>query len=137
MKEADFFVYADDAKLFNHIQNANDVLALQTDLNRMASGINDWSLKLIISKCRVVSYGRKRNVIKHNYFITNRNIEQIERAEYITDLAVVFDPQLNFSLHIKEKVNKAYSRLGILRRNFKYMSLEVFVCYIKQWLDHI
>ena len=34
-EEADLFVYADDAKLFNHIKNADDVLALQTDLYRM------------------------------------------------------------------------------------------------------
>ena len=34
---ADLFVYADDAKLFSHIKNANDILILQTDLNRMVS----------------------------------------------------------------------------------------------------
>ena len=32
---------------------------------------------------------------------------------------------------MKEKVNKAYSRLGILRRNFKYMSIEVFCLLYK------
>ena len=75
------FVYADDAKLFIIYKNANDVLALQTDLNKMVSWINDWLLKLNNNKCQVVSYGRKRNIINHNYFIGN---EQIERVEYIT-----------------------------------------------------
>ena len=106
-EEADLFVYADDAKLFNHIKNANYVLALQTDLNKMVSWINDWSLKLNTNNCRVVCDDRKKNIINHNYFIGN---EQIERVEYITDLGVIFDRQLNFSLHIKEKVSKAYSR---------------------------
>ena len=68
------------------------------------------------------------NIVNHNYFIGN---EQIERVEHITDLGVTFDPQLKFNLHIKEKVNKAYSRLGIIRRNFKYMSMQVFCLLYK------
>ena len=64
----------------------------------------------------MVFYGRKRNIVNNNYFIGN---EQIKRIEHITDLGVVFDRQLNFSLHKKEKVNKAYSRLGTIRRNFQ------------------
>jgi len=34
--------------------------------------------------------------------------------------------KLNFSLHISEKVNKANSILGIVRRNFTYLSQESF-----------
>ena len=43
----------------------------------------------------------------------------MERAESITDLEVVFDQKLKSGLHIREKVNKAYARLGIIKRNFK------------------
>ena len=37
-EEANLFVYADDAKLINHMKNAIDILALQADLNRWLAG---------------------------------------------------------------------------------------------------
>ena len=60
--------------MLSYIKNAHDVLALQTDLNRMVSWINDWSLKLNVNKCCVVCYGSKRNIINYNYFIGNEHI---------------------------------------------------------------
>jgi len=123
-----YFIYADDAKLFNHISSTRDVHILQTVLNSVDRRIEEWSLKLNISKCRVVTFGRKSSIMKFDYSIGN---EIIERTESVTDLEVVFDPQLQFSLHIKEKVNKVYARLGIIKRNFKCMSIEVFCLLCK------
>ena len=57
----------------------------------MDNWIKKWSLKLIIGKCWIVSYGRKSNIMKYDYFIGN---EIIERVESITDLGVVFEQQL-------------------------------------------
>ena len=125
---SEIFVYADDAKIFNHVNSIKDVHVLQTDLNSMDKWIKEWSLKLNISKCRVVSFGRKSNILQYDYSIGN---EVIQRTESITDLGVVFDPQLKFGLHIREKVNKAYARLGIIKRNFKCMSVEVFCLLYK------
>jgi len=45
----------------------------------------------------------------------------------IKDLGVIFDPDQSFVLHCKEKINKAYAMLGIIRRNFMYLSEEAFV----------
>ena len=44
---------------------------------------------------------------------------------------MVFDQQLKFGLLVREKVNKAYARLGIIKRNFKCMSIEVFCLLFK------
>ena len=56
---------------------------------------------------------------------------KLQTAESITDLGVVFDQQLKFGLRIREKVNKAYARLGIIKRNFKCMSIEVLCLLYK------
>ena len=107
-------MYADDAKLFSHINSAKDVKTLQSYLNVMNNWIKEWSFELNIGKCRIVSYGRKSNIVKYDYFIGN---EIIERAESMTDLGVICNRQLKFGLHIREKVNKAYARLAIIKRN--------------------
>ena len=94
----------------------------------MNNWIKEWSLNLNIGKCRIVSHDRKSNIIKYDYFIEN---EIIERAYINNRLGVVFHQQLKFGLHIREKVNKAYARLGIIKRNFKCMSIEVFCLLYK------
>ena len=70
-----------------------------------------------------MSFGRRANIKLNNYFIEN---VEIARTELITDLGVTFDPQLKFSTHINEKINKAYARLGVIRRNFNCMSPDIF-----------
>jgi len=39
----------------------------------------------------------------------------------INDLGVTFDNNLSFKDHISQNINKAYSILGIIKRNFIYM----------------
>jgi len=43
------------------------------------------------------------------------------------DLWVIFDSELNFVQHWKEKINTAYSYLGIIKRNFIYLDEDAFV----------
>ena len=47
------------------------------------------------------------------------------------DLGVKFDSKLAFLDHMNEKVNKAYSILGIIKRNFIYLDKESFVLLYK------
>ena len=45
------------------------------------------------------------------------------------NLGVISDCKLKFQDHIKPKINKAYSTLGILRRNFKEMDVHTTQLY--------
>jgi len=49
------------------------------------------------------------------------NISLEEVAE-IKDLGVYYDSLLLFDKHISEKVKKAYTMLGIIKRNFIHIS---------------
>ena len=51
---------------------------------------------------------------------------EIEELYSIKDLGFTFNPNLKFDQHINEKVNKAYSFLGVLKRNFTCLSKETF-----------
>jgi len=57
----------------------------------------------------------------------------LENIDSYKDLGVTVDSHLKFDKHDSEKVNKAYTMLGILRRNFKDVSYECFYTYINQW----
>ena len=125
------FLYADDAKIFKHISNDFDKVDLQSDLDSVKQWSDTWLLKLNEKKCKVISYG-KEPLDKTEYFI-NSGIEQyqLEKLEFINDLGIIFDTDLKFNIHINEKVKKAYSILGVINRNFKYMSKQTFILIYK------
>ena len=50
------------------------------------------------------------------------------------DLGVIFDSELNFVQHAKEKINSAYSQLGIIHRNFIFLDTDAFVMIYKSWV---
>ena len=74
-----------------------------------------------------MSYGRNVDHSYHYYI----NDVQLEQLDSISDLGVHFDSQLKFDIHIDEKINKAYSFLGIIKRNFTYLSTDAFITLYK------
>ena len=112
--ESSLYLYADDAKLYRHISQCSDSTLLQGDINKLNEWIKRWLLKLNIDKCKLVSYGRSIN-IDSCYDIDN---VQIEKINSIKDLGVVFDTKLKFDVHINEKINKAHSVLGLIKKKF-------------------
>ena len=51
----------------------------------------------------------------------------LERGNKVLDLGVWFDEKLSFSEHIQTKINKAYMMLGIIKRNFKHLTVPTSV----------
>jgi len=51
----------------------------------------------------------------------------LEQLDCFKDLGVKFDNHLSFQQHCYDKINKAYSILGIIKRNFKYLTPEALV----------
>ena len=51
----------------------------------------------------------------------------LERGNKVLDLGVSFDEKLSFSEHIQTKINKVYMMLGIIKRNFKHLTVPTFV----------
>ena len=69
-----------------------------------------------------------KNVIDTHYFINDGCIvHEIEKLTNMKDLSVIFDSQLSFLDHIQLKINKAYSILGLIKRNFIYMDKNTFI----------
>ena len=50
--------------------------------------------------------------------VQNNCIVELHRDEYVKDLGVGFDEKLNFSQHISERINKAYSMLWHDKKEF-------------------
>jgi len=85
-------------------------------------------LELNISKCKMVSYCMK-NVI--NTVNDGCTAHEIEKLTNMKDLGAIFESELSFRDHIQLKKNKAYSILGLIKRNFIYMDKNTFTTLYK------
>jgi len=74
-----------------------------------------------------------KNMTDTEYFINDGRLDhKIEKLANIKHLGVIFDSELSFWDHIQIKINKAYSILGLIKRNFIYMDKNTFImlCYV-------
>jgi len=53
---------------------------------------------------------------------------------FFARLRLIFDSELSFRDHIKLKMNKAYSILGLIKRNFTHMDKNTFIMLYKSLL---
>ena len=125
------FLYADDAKFFRHIKSPADNKDLQISIDKVQTWTKKWQLKLNIDKCTAVSYGRHVDT-SHVYYLNNGVSDlPLQRLESFKDLGVTFDSNLSFKYHIAEKINKANSMLGIIKRNFTGIKYDAFLLLYK------
>ena len=122
---ADIFLFADDAKLFKHIKTVADHIILQQACDRLCNWADRWLLPLNASKCILLRIGNVGENNDDSYNIEVKNVvTNLKTVTSTKDLGVIVDEE-----HTNTKINKAYSMLGVISRNFSCLSVEKF-CYI-------
>ena len=81
-----------------------------------------------------MSFGRN---VKKSYtynILENSQIKPLAQTDQIKDLGILLlGERLSFRDHINDKINKAFSMLGIIKRNFKYLTVQSFTMLYKTW----
>ena len=134
------FLFADDAKLYKCISDISDCEQLNKSCQEVFDWSEKWCMKLNIEKCKVLTIKRSKND-HFNYGFTNSNDDLVlQNVDSMKDLGVIIDCELNFELHISEKVTKAYQTLGILRQNFsdadKFTFLLLYKTMVRSHLEY-
>jgi len=117
------FLFADDAKIYSYIKYAYDSMCLQHSTNKLHQWAQNWELALNTDKCAVCRYGRNI-AIKSDYYTSDIKLQEVH---IVKDISVTFDEQLKFSDHCYDKIKKAYSVLGLIKRNFNLLCRDSFV----------
>ena len=64
------------------------------------------------------------------YHINNTDsVNNVQKVDLIKDLGILYDSHLTFKDHIQEKINKAYSVIGLIKRNFIHMDSRTFIMH--------
>ena len=103
-------------------------MALQQTCDVLCNWSEKWLLPLNVTKCILLRVGRVTDFTSNDYYLTLRNTtSKLSVVTSVKDLGVTVDNRLSFKEHILTKINKAYSILGIVKRNFKHMDSYTFV----------
>ena len=135
---SDMYLFADDTKLVEEINSAEDAIRLQLDIDAMERWSKDWLLRFHPDKCHVLTLGKFWNIKHaHAYNIGGLILEHVEQEK---DLGVIIDGELNFEEHIFSKIKKANSIVGLISRSFDFLSPEMlrtlFTAFVRHHLEY-
>lgn len=131
-------IYADDMKIFKVISNPLDCSKLQLDLDLFLIWCFKNDLTLNINKCHSITFSRKKSDIPFVYKLNNTCLTKID---FVKDLGVICDSQLNFGLHIDHMVNKANSVMGFIKRWSKefsdpYITKVLYLSFVRPIVEY-
>ena len=136
--------FADDFKLYMSYGfpgNSGDVSVsvLQHDLDTINRVSSSWNLKLNISKCVAMRFGRRR-CDDSDLPIYKINGENISLKDHTKDLGIIIDEKLRFHQHVRTVVGRAGRLIGDLLRSTvcrspKFM-LTLFVTHIRPIIEY-
>jgi hypothetical protein len=113
-KHSKFLLYADDLKIYRVIDKTEDHLLLQEDLDCFSIYCTNNKLQLSLNKCKKITFSKKRYLSKFDYSLNNNKIEEVDN---IKDLGITYDSKLNFDIHIRNIIKKAYKLYGFVMRS--------------------
>lgn len=111
-------LFADDCVIYREIRNANDSLALQSDLNAVSSWCSEWVMTLNINKCKVMHVSRT-SAPSSTYTLQQHTLDIVSSYKY---LGVHISNNLSWDQHVTYVSNSANRLLGYLKRNFSSIS---------------
>lgn len=112
-KHCRFLLFADDLKIYLRVENASDCIGLQNDLDNLESWCSLNLMELNISKCKILSFTRKRQSMLYNYRLCS---VILERVDSVVDLGITFHRSLCFNLHLEGMLSKANRMIGFIKR---------------------
>ena len=128
--------YADDAKIFMRVKNANDAHIFQNEIDNIIKWSEDMQLNIAISKCFIMHLNPKKSI----NFKYHMNDLELVKSSIIRDLGILVDENLTFEDHFTKIIEKAGLMSNILLANFKCRNLfflkTIFKSYVRPVLEY-
>ena len=123
-------IFADDTKVYNSVNNPENVNHLQNAIDNLFQWTQTWLLKFNKEKCKILHLGKNNEKNKYSIGQNNERIT-LDETDLEKDLGIFIDPNLDFKKHIKNTVKKAsFSSYKILK-NFSFKSASVLIPLFK------
>jgi hypothetical protein len=121
LHNAKLLIFADDMKLYLHVNSISDCHLLQDDLLRLVAWGESLGLFMNIPKCAVFTFTRSRSPLIFPYKINNIHIKPA--GDSIRDLGFTFTRNLSPVKHIHIICCQAFKLLGFILRTSRDFQL--------------
>lgn len=115
VKSSKILLYADDIKLYKQIQLDTDLTLFQTDIDAVASWLDQNQLELSAGKSGILKIGEKFSPIPVQYSINDSAISNFDQFQ---DLGVFIDKSLDFDKHISYVHSRSVRTYKCMYHNF-------------------
>ena len=122
--------FADDTRAAKSILSRDDVVTLQSELNKIYSWADNNNMKLNDSKFEVIRYGQDQD-IKAETKYKSPSGDTIEIKETVKDLGVLLSDNCSFRKHIETTIAKARNMISWIFRTFKTRKPEPMLILFK------
>ena len=102
------------------LHNSSDYIRLQEDLDELSRWNSLWDLSLYPTKCHDIHYHFSSTLHDNQYLINNNSIPSQLQTK---DLGIIFTSNLQWAIHYKSIISKAYKMFHLLRRTFNCPSV--------------
>jgi hypothetical protein len=125
VSNSSILIFADDTKIYRTVNNDSDRELLQRDITSVNNWSKKWQLKFNAKKCKVMHLGKSNHTFA--YFMEDGvKVEYLMHVDHEKDLGVVVDKELSFDKMMDDKINKANSMMGLIRRTMTFLDQESF-----------
>lgn len=123
--ESLIFLFADDSKIWRNILGAHDRETLQKDLHKMKAWSEKWMLEFHPDKLKHLHISRQseEDIHSHTYYVGGDAAKEVKSEK---DLGIHMDSKINFEGHMDIKTKKANSMIGMIKRTFQFLTIDMF-----------
>lgn len=113
--------FADDKKMDRIVKNLDDAAMLQTAIDDFMNWCKDNDLEVNNSKCKIISYSWKKEIIEFEYKINGCTIQRVSETN---DLGILQDSKSTFNKHFEYVQKKSMAALNFVKRQSKRLDLD-------------
>ena len=114
-------LFADDFSLYHSINSPVDCQNRQKDLDALTKWEKDWQMSFNVDKCHTNCFSSNKSNLGTAHVLDNHVLTKVHDHSY---LSVILSEDPKWSEHIAHMTSSAKQTLGIIRRNFRNVSVD-------------
>lgn len=114
-------LFADDCLIYTRVREQADQFRLSASLAKIVEWCDHWDMKINSEKSVLLRITNKKSERPFTYTVGLAPLKQVSSLKY---LGLIFETHMKWNDHIDKICSAAQRKLGFLRRNFKYATVE-------------
>ena len=137
--DSEILLFADDTCLLEPVADPRTSIAkLNSDLNKLSTWAKQWLVNFNPTKTKFMLFSKKLNITAYNQLYLDGEI--LSRVKFHCQLGIIFNENMTWDNHVREKCNIAMKRVTLLKRVAlnvpRSTKLSIYLSFIRPILEY-